>query len=137
MPAGSQIQWWSVYQCSSVDEAVQEFTRNLTSIVDRHDMAPIRRFQSRHHYASWLSDETKNFTTARDEAMTRYTRTQLPEDWEAARKLRNKVTKLLKSEKCNHARQKIGSCEEDKDSGRVWQNIRSYLGWGGNSGTPT
>ena len=100
--------------------AVEEFTRSLTSILDRHDMAPMRRFQSRHHYASWLSDETKNLMTARDKAMTRYTRTQLPEDWEAARKLRNKVTRLLKSEKCNYARQKTGYCEQENDSGRVW-----------------
>ena len=115
---------------------MEEFTRSITNILDRPDMAPVRKFQCRHHYASLLSDETKNLMVARDEATTRYTRTQLPEDWEAARKLRNQVTRLLKSEKSNDARKKIQDCEEEKDSGRVWKNIRSYLGWGGNSGTP-
>ena len=95
---------------------MEEFTRSIT----RPDMAPVRKFQCRPHYASWLSDGTKNLMVARDEAMSRYTRTQLPEDWEAARKLRNKV-----SEKSTDARKKIQNCEEEKDSGRIWKNIRS------------
>ena len=46
------------------------------------------------------------------------------------------MTRLVKSEKSNNARKKIQNCEEERDIGRVWKNIRSYLGWGGNSGTP-
>ena len=53
------VQWWPVYRCISVDEAVEEFTRSLTGILDRSEMAPVKRFQSRHHYANWLSEDTK------------------------------------------------------------------------------
>ena len=74
---------------------------------------------------------------SRKEAMTRSSRTQLPEDWEAARRLRNQVTRRLKTEKCSDVRRRIRNCEEEQDSGRVWKNIRAYFGWGGTSGTPT
>jgi hypothetical protein len=106
-----------VYRCISVDEAVEEFTRSLTGILDRSEMAPVKRFQSRHHYASWLSEDTKCLMTSRDEAMTRYSRTQLPEDWETARMLRNQVTRRLKTEKCSDVRRRIRNCEEEQDSG--------------------
>ena len=107
---------------------MEEFTRSLTSILDGTNMATVKRFQSRHHYASWLSKETKSFLMSRKEAMTRSSRTQLPEDWEAARRLRNQVTRQLKTEKCSDVRRIIGNCQEEQDSGRVWKNIRAYLG---------
>ena len=133
----TKIQWWPLYQCSSVDEAVRLFSSNINGILDRPDMAPVRSFQLRHQYAGWLSAETKTLMAARDEAMTRYTATRRPEEWEAARALRNRVTRLLRTEKCNDARKKMMKCEEEKDSGRVWRNIRGYLGWGGTGGAPT
>ena len=34
-------------------------------------------------------------------------------------------------------REKIGKCEKEKDCGKVWKNIRSYLGWGGSAGAPS
>ena len=35
-----KISWWQVYQCNSVDEAVERFRLCLTSVLDRPDMAP-------------------------------------------------------------------------------------------------
>ena len=132
-----KISWWQVYQCESVDEAVMVFSKCLTSILDRPDMAPVRRFQSRRQYAAWLSEGTKNLMVRRDEAMARHATSGLAEDWEAARALRNHVTRRLKSEKCRDTREKVRRSEEERDSGRVWRNIRGYLGWGGAGGAPT
>ena len=104
-----EVKWWQVYKCTRVDEAVEAFTRCLTGIIDRPDMAPVRTFQARRQYASWLSEETKELMATRDQAMARYNETGLAEDWEAARTLRNTVTRLLKSEKCRHTRRKVRS----------------------------
>ena len=114
-----KISWWHVYKCDSVDMAVEAFTRCLTCILDRPDMAPVRRFQSRRHYACWLSDETKGLMAARDEAMATFATSGLPEDWEAARALRNTVTRKLKSEKIRDVREKVRRCEEERDTGRA------------------
>ena len=46
-----------MYQCDSVDRAVELYTMALTSILDT--MAPVRKVQMRRHFASWLSEKTK------------------------------------------------------------------------------
>ena len=130
-----KIQWWPVYQCEDVDRAVDLFTVALTSILDT--LAPVRKIQLRRHYAGWLSEDTRRQMEVRDLAMARFARTRLQEDWEVARRHRNRVNRLLKSEKCRHMRDKVRQCEEQRDSGRIWQNIRSYIGWGGTGGAPT
>merc|ERR1712218_553376 len=96
-------------------------------------MAPMKTFQSRHHYAGWLSEETKTMMVARDDAVKKFFETKDPADWEKARALRNRVNRRLKTE---NMREKIASCEKEKDSGRIWKNIRNYLGWGGSTGAP-
>ena len=66
----SKIKWWPLYTSENVDEAVAMFTKNLTTILDREDMAPIKTFQSRQNYASWLSEETKAMMVAIAEPST-------------------------------------------------------------------
>ena len=100
-------------------------------------MAPMRVFQSRINYASWLTDETKLVMQERDRAMALYNTTRLPADWEEARQLRNKTTRLLKTEKANSVKKSNKQCETEKDHGRVWKNVRNYLGWGGSTSAPT
>ena len=72
------IRWWNVYSSMDVDEAVSAFTNNITSILNRQDMAPMRVFQSQINYASWLSDETKLVMQERDRATELYNSTRLP-----------------------------------------------------------
>ena len=102
-----------------MDQAVSVFTSSVTSILDRTDMAPVTMFHSHVHYASWLSDKTKDIMKQRDEAMDQYNRTGLPEYWEVARGLRNTVTRLLKTDKCNSNRRKVQQCEFERESRRV------------------
>ena len=125
-----KVQWWPVYSCDDVDDALALFTSKITNILDREDMAPVKLFQSRLNYASWLSDDTKLLMEIRDRAMEKYNRTRQPTDWETARELRNRVTRILKTEKCNSARHTMKQCELEKDNGKVWKTVRNYLGWG-------
>ena len=133
--AVKEIKWWEVYQCEDVNLAVERFTMALTSILDV--MAPVKKVQVRRKFASWLSQRTKREMEARDVALEKFTRTRQQEDWAVARGLRNSVNRLLRSEKSNHMREKVRRCEEQRDGGRMWQFIRSYVGWGGTSGAPT
>ena len=40
----AKISWWPLYTSESVEEAVELFTKSLTKILDRDDMAPIKTF---------------------------------------------------------------------------------------------
>ena len=53
-----KISWWEVYSCNDVDLAVDIFTKKLTDILDK--MAPLKRFQIKTKYATWVSDATKD-----------------------------------------------------------------------------
>ena len=123
----SRISWWPLYVSENVDEAVELFTKNMTAILDREDMAPMKTFQSRHNYVSWLSESTKEMMIKRDEAVKRFSESKNPADWEEAREMRNKVNRRLKTEKMRNMREKISNCEEERDVGRVWKNIQNYL----------
>ena len=131
------IQWWSVYNCSNVDEAVDIFTRLVCNILDREDMAPVRTFQQRRQYAPWLSEETKSEMANRDSAVSRARVSQQPEDWRSANALKNRCTRLLRTEKQRYLKQKLEKCEEEQDIGGIWKNIKGYLGWGSGAGAPT
>ena len=44
---------------------------------------------------------------------------------------------MLRTEKQRHLKSKLERCEEEKDVGGIWKNIKGYLGWGSAGGAPT
>ena len=133
----ASIHWWNVYNCICIDTAVKEFTKLICTILDRDDMAPIKTFQQRNNYASWLTEETKEVMKNRDNAVAKARQTKDPQDWEITSALRNACTRILRNEKHNSLNNKLKQCEEVKDIGSIWKNVKGYLGWGGSSGAPT
>ena len=131
------IHWWSVYTCNNLDEAVNIFTDLICKILDRDDMAPIRTFQQRRQYAPWLSEETKCVMVNRDNAVSIARASQNPEDWRIANSLKNKCTRLLRTEKQRFLTSKLEQCEEEQDVGGIWKNVKGYLGWSSGAGAPT
>ena len=62
----------------------------------------------------------------RDLAQQAASDSSMEEDWKRYKKLRNEVTCQLKKDKQNWQRGKLESCEEAKDTGKLWKNV---LGW--------
>ena len=129
-----KLSWWEVYVSTDVDIAVDIFTKKLTDILDK--MAPIRKFQIRKKYASWLSDSTKDLMRERDQAQQNATTSGLAEDWDQYKILRNQVTALLRKDKFEWQQEKLQSCEETMDTGKLWKNILGWLNWSSTS-SPT
>ena len=82
-----KIQWWDIYSCSDVDMAVDIFTRKLTDILD--EMAPVKTFQMRTKYATWVSEATLNRMKDRNLAQQTASLTGSQEDWRLYKELRN------------------------------------------------
>ena len=129
-----KICWWEVYSSNDVDQAVDIFTRKLTDILDI--MAPVKKFQIRTKYAAWVSDETKTKIIARDLAQQTASDSGMNEDWEMYKKLRNEVTSQLRKDKSDWQQEKLESCEETKDMGKLWKNVLGWLNWNSSS-SPT
>ena len=106
-----KISWWPVYACTDVDEAVKIFTEKVTSIL--HQFAPIKTIQVRTNYAPWISRDTLDLMKERNMAQQRASMSNLHEDWEFYRQLRNHVTRILKNEKSEWRAQKLKAMGRD------------------------
>ena len=123
------INWWEVYNCGTVDEAVRMFTEGVNRILDRKDMAAVRTFQQRQKYAPWLSAETKSMMAERDAAVKEARHTSRPEDLAKATKLRNMCTRLLRTEKHRYLKQKLDICKEERDVSGM-EELKKLFGLG-------
>ena len=106
-----------------MDEAVKLFTHKLLEILN--DMAPMRQFQIRKKYNAWLSDETKEMITLRNSLHKTAAESQLPEDWEIYKKVRNRLNNRLKFEEKQWQKCRLRKCKNDSKS--TWKTAKSIL----------
>ena len=125
--AVKNIKWFEVYSCQDADLAVDIFTTKLTDILDK--MAPVKTFQVRTKYAAWVSDSTKEKIKARDAAQVTAATSQLEEDWDIYKRLRNNLSVVKKKEKLAWQQQKLEDSEESGDFGKLWKDILGWLNW--------
>ena len=134
----SSIDWWPVYVCQDVDDAVRIFTDLFRHVLNQH--APWTIFQLRKKFTPWVSKETKRLMTERDQAKARASleakagrdSSQL---WSIYKKLRNKVNNRLKTEETNFKKNKI---KESLDSpSKCWSTTKAFMNWNSNSGPPS
>ena len=128
------ISWWEAYASEDVDVAVDIFTKKLTDILDR--MAPVKKFQVRTKYATWLSEDTKEKIKDRDRAQEVAALSGSQEHWSVYKQLRNDLTTVLRKEKLSWEQGKLEQCEQDQDSGKLWKNVLGWLNWSSTS-SPT
>ena len=93
-------------------------------------MAPVKTFQHKQQYASWLSDQTKDVMTERDLARMQAQLTGTPEDCIKANMLRNRCTRLLRTEKHCYLKLKLDKCEM-KRTYQVYGKISKVFFWMG------
>ena len=130
--------WLDIYlEEEDVNRAVRIFTENMTSILNREDMAPVKTIQNRKNYCPWISEETKDLMRQRDEAVRKLNESRTPDNESEAKRLRKEVIDTLKEEKRENGRKKLEALEREKDTGKIWGCIKSYLNWNKQSGAPT
>ena len=129
-----KISMWPIYECEDVYIALKMLTNEVTTILDK--MAPIKTIQIRQNYAPWLSAETRQLMSERDLAQKVAIETRFESDWAIFKRLRNRVNRILKTEKRNWQRAKFKICEDENDSRQIWKNVKSWLNWT-TSGAPT
>ena len=81
-----------------------------------------------------MSQNTKHAIKKRNLAQQRANRTKDKDDWRYYKKLRNKVTNILRKEKKLWQSNKL--VQFGKDTSSIWKNVKSWLGWS-SGGPPT
>ena len=92
-------------------------------------MAPVKTFQVRTKYVAWVSDITKEKIKARDAAQVSAPTSQLKEDWDIYKRLRNNLSVVKRKEKLAWQHQKLEDSEESGDFGKLWKDILGWLNW--------
>ena len=115
-----------------MNEAVAIFTQKISQILDI--MAPVKVFQTRKKYVPWLSSETKSLMNERDMLLNEAKSTGDVGAWSNFRKIINRVTAKLRSDKDSWQRESLKRCENN--SGKLWKNVLGWLKWT-NAGVPT
>ena len=85
-----QVSWLDVYLCTDVDMAVKLLSSKITNILDQ--MAPMKTIQVRSSYNPWISQETKDLMTERNQAQKEAAETGDPDKWRKYKQLRNRIT---------------------------------------------
>lgn len=117
-----KISWWGVYsELFDCENAAKILTDKINEILDV--MAPIKSFQVRTKYVPWMSQNTKDAIKERNLAQTRANRTKDKDDWRYYKKLRNKVTNILRKEKKLWQENKL--VEFGNDTSSIWKNVKN------------
>ena len=93
---------------------------------------PVKKFQLRSKYKSWVEDSTKEIMIQRDRAREEAVRTNTEQDWITFRSLRNKVSALVRKDKIRHFNRLYEKA--DKDVKTLCRVTKDQLGW--NTGGP-
>ena len=90
----------------------------MTLILDKMAQVKVRT-----KYAAWVSDNTKGKIKIRDAAQLTAATTQLEEDWNRYKSLRNELSGIKRKDKLAWQQQKVEACEDSGDCGKIWKNI--------------
>ena len=99
--------------------ASQKFCKIFCSILNNH--APVKVFQSRKHYAPWLSNETKQMITERNSLKLQSTISNDPQILKEYKKLRNQIKAGLPSEKESYYKKRFN--DANSDSATAWKSF--------------
>ena len=133
--------WSEVYNCEDVDFATEVFTRKFRCILNVH--APWVRVQQRKSFSPWITKETKNLMSLRDQwkkvakEISMSSRTPCQNQsyaWNQYKKYRNKVNNQKKHEEGKYKAEKL--IEVAEAPGIVWKSAKAFMGWK-TPGTPS
>ena len=117
------LDWQDFNECGNVDDQWNIFISKITSELDK--MCPIKEFRVKNDRDPWISDYILECIKDKDCALKRAKRTKSDEDWVAARRLRNDVTKLVRNARAKYI--KDGLEVDKQDSQKFWKKVNSVV----------
>ena len=126
-----QVSWLDIYLCENVNDAVELLSSKITFILDT--MAPMKTTQIRTRHAPWLSKQTVELMSERDQLQKAASESNSREDWNKFKASRNKINNRLKYEQISWEKARLEEC--DGNPSQTWKNVKNILNWK-TSGSP-
>ena len=118
--------WSDIYDIEDVDLANNFIESRVANILD--SICPYKTIQYRTDCKSWLTDDTKNQMKTRDLIRERARISGDPDLWSQYKSLRNKVNKLVNSDRKTYY-DKMYECHHDnKDVGATYRTAKNQAG---------
>ena len=116
--------WNTVYNSTTVDEALDHFQEILTTLFDTH--IPTRKKRIRHSSPAWLTSELLQVMRIRDCSKKKAKNTGLQDDWDEYKKLRNECTRQVRYAKSHFYSSIIGD-EMKINPRKAWKQLKGLL----------
>ena len=124
------MDWKEILESQDVNVANSLFEEKLGGIMD--ECAPMKTVQVRSRYNNWIREDTKKEMRMRDAARVTARNTDLDEDWEEFKRLRNSCTVKQRNDKKHHLKAVYSGIEEERDTSKLFCYYQKNC-WAGNS----
>ena len=120
------IDWQEIYDISSVDLANDFLESRVVEILD--EICPYKTVQYRSVCKPWLSVETKNLMEIRDNTRERARLSNDEDSWRLYREQRNKVNRLVNTDRKNHYDNLYARHHANKDVSATYKAAKNQAG---------
>ena len=122
------IDWTSLYMCDNIDIANNIFVEKITNILNT--MSPMIKVQDRKNTGNkWLSQETRDMMTTRDNMRNLAATDMRQQDWDTYKELRNQCNLKVKSDRRQSLKTISDRYCEDKNSAGLFRMAKNRMGW--------
>ena len=126
--------WHDIYDIEDVDLAYNFFESRVVNILD--EMCPFRTIQYRSEHKPWLSDDTKDMMSIRDDTRELARRTKDEAVWKTYRSQRNLVNRLVDQDRRKYYDDIYSRHANNNDVGAIYRTAKDQIGWSKNT-SPT
>ena len=123
----SQYEWEEIYEIDNADLASDFVESKIVTVLD--SMCPLKAKQHRCNVKPWVTEETKNLMSERDNARETARISNLPENWRHYRELRNTVNKQLDKDKNKYFKDKYEKHLKENDTAATYNTAKFQTGW--------
>lgn len=114
------INWNTIYNLISVDEQVEFLQSKINSLYDKY--VPLKTKIILDSHNPWFDREVKLLIAQRNMAYSRWRKFKITEFYDKYRRLRNKVTFIIRCKKMDYFGRKFSEAINSKDT---WKHIKS------------
>ena len=114
--------WSDIQKFDDIDDAVKKWEDMVTSVINKH--MPLKTKRMRKKYSPWLNESIFELMKQRDNIKRRAIRQKSEYLWKEYKKLRNKVTFVIRKTKRQYYVDKLAECP---GKNQTWTVLKSFL----------
>ena len=119
----TNLVWNDFYNSSSPDEAWELFETKIRSVLNQ--MCPIKTIRINKVKENWITNEILELIHDKDYFLRKAKETNNEDDWNIARRLRNRVINLVRYSKADYFKSNLETYKDDAK--KYWRTIKSVL----------